>query len=304
MSNDQKKAVQETEALQDFRREREGHMLVRDGRPLLILSFGQKRMGSKFREDGKYAIPVGFKSIAKWEQDEICFMTRESTSDPKSPKLGSPSKESNKSNTYPEFQIIYLPRSSSAEDFTVIEWSSNVKEVWARLLDLIGEKDLNSFSKGPWYFFGVFDDAVQAALDRPSTKHEDIEGILYCAGSTPTLEELKKYLNFEPSDIPYLWIVEEFQKEQLPSNYFQYTSQGMAYWVDANTQTSTWKHPLFDKYSKMLLAARTHRPLPSSKEIMCFQIECLYTRGSENLSTIDYLFDLARIFKAVSSPYV
>ena len=77
---DQMKAVNQAEELQDFRREREGHLMIRDDQPFLIMSFGSKYQGvhsSKYKIEGKYHIPVGSKAIVKWDDDEIVFMTRE-----------------------------------------------------------------------------------------------------------------------------------------------------------------------------------------------------------------------------------
>lgn len=42
---DQMRAVGQAEGLQDFRREREGHLLIRDDQPFLIMSFGMKYQG-------------------------------------------------------------------------------------------------------------------------------------------------------------------------------------------------------------------------------------------------------------------
>ena len=70
----------QAESLQDFRREREGHLMIRDDQPFLIMSFGSRYQGvhaSKYKIEGKYHIPVGYKAIIKWDDDEIVFMSRE-----------------------------------------------------------------------------------------------------------------------------------------------------------------------------------------------------------------------------------
>jgi len=92
---DQANIINQTEGLQDFRRRQEGHLIIADDRPLLVMSFGLKFSGpnpSKYKFEGKYDIPVGYKVIIKWEEDEVVFMTRQGT-------FG------------PEFQIVYLPQS-------------------------------------------------------------------------------------------------------------------------------------------------------------------------------------------------
>ncbi len=55
-------------------------MIIRDNRPFLVLSFGKKYQGpnaSKYVVEGRYHVPVDYKVIIKWEEDEIVFMTRQ-----------------------------------------------------------------------------------------------------------------------------------------------------------------------------------------------------------------------------------
>jgi hypothetical protein len=75
---DQTQVVNQAEGLQDFRRRQEGHLIIADDRPLLVMAFGAKYSGpnpAKYRIEGKYDIPVGYKVIIKWDEDEIVFMT-------------------------------------------------------------------------------------------------------------------------------------------------------------------------------------------------------------------------------------
>eukprot|EP00397_Hematodinium_sp_SG-2012_P014243 GEMP01014474.1.p1 GENE.GEMP01014474.1~~GEMP01014474.1.p1 ORF type:complete len:601 (+),score=123.22 GEMP01014474.1:32-1804(+) len=301
---DQHKAVRESEDLQDFRREREGHLLIRDDRPMLIMSFGTKytgQHGSKYRIEGKYHIPCGFKSIVKWDEDEIVFMTRQGEFSP-------------------EFQIIYLPKSSIAEDFTVFEWNGNIAEIWDQLLTVLEsqDKDMTMFEKGPWYTFGVVDDTVQIAIVKAMDEKNVVEGILYCVdGQTPTMGEYERYIGLNlDSDEAYRWISHEFQNDALPPNVFQYISNGMVYWVNTATEDRTWKHPHYEKYKSMLTQARRLRPLPHWKSIMAFQIECLFqslysweceATGVYPLEeTVENVKELSRIFKidVKSEPYL
>ena len=48
----------------------------------------------------------------------------------------------------------------------------------------------------------------------------------------------------QDSDDNYQWIVNEFMSQELPPNFAEYMTDQMMYWVDTNTQQSTWKHPL------------------------------------------------------------
>ena len=52
---DQMKVVGQAENLQDFRRQREGHLMIRDDQPFLIMSFGLQYQGvhaSKWKIEG------------------------------------------------------------------------------------------------------------------------------------------------------------------------------------------------------------------------------------------------------------
>jgi len=301
---DQQKAVRETEDLQDFRRERDGHLMIRNDRPMLVMSFGTKYAGhhaSKYRIEGKYHIPLGYKSIVKWDEDEIVFMTRQGEFSP-------------------EFQIIYLPKSSIAEDFTVFEWNGNIAEIWDQLLTVLEsqDKDMSMFENGPWHTFGVTDDTVQIAVVQAMDEKNVVDGILYCAhGEKPTVEEYERYLGLNPeTDDGYQWICYELQGDFLPPNVFQYISNGMVYWVNAVTEERTWKHPLYEKYKGMLIFARRLRPLPHWKSIMSFQIEYLFsmlysweceaTGEYPQEETVDNVKELARIFKVniKTEPYL
>jgi len=301
---DQRNAVREAEDLQDFRREREGHLLIRDDRPMLIMSFGTKYSGphsSKYRIENKFHIPVGYKSIIKWDEDEIVFMTR-------------------RGEFSPEFQIIYLPQSSVAEDFTVFEWNGNIAEIWDQLLTVLEsqDKDMTMFEKGPWYTFGIVDDSVQTAVTQKVDEKTVVEGILYCAnGGKPAVEEFERYLGIDvDQDEQYQWICHEFSADVLPIDYYEYVSNGMVYWVNTATEERTWKHPYFDKYKGMLTMARIHRPIPHWKSIMGFQIEYLFsklftweceaTKQWPEEETIENVKEMARIFKVdiKNEPYL
>jgi len=292
---DQRNAVREAEDLQDFRREREGHLLIRDDRPMLIMSFGSKYTGphaSKYRIEAKYNIPLGYKSIIKWEEDEIVFMTRQGEFSP-------------------EFQIIYLPKSSIAEDFTVFEWNGNIAEIWDQLLTVVEsqDRDISMFNKGPWHTFGVIDDSVQIAIVQAMDEKTVVDGILYCAtGTKPSVEEYERYLGLNSdTDEQYLWVCHEFQNDPLPQDYYQHVSNGMVFWVNAATEERTWKHPHYDKYKGLLTMARIHRPISHWKSVMAFQIEYLFSRlytweceATKRYpleETIENVKEMARIFK-------
>eukprot|EP00971_Amphidinium_carterae_P143676 2846716-Amphidinium_carterae.1 len=173
---DQAEIVNQAEGLQDFRRRNEGTLIIADDRPLLVMEWGKKYTGpnpAKYMIEGKYAIPVGYKVIVKWDEDEIVFMTRQGT-------FG------------PEFQIVFLPKSPVPEDFTLFEWNANIAEIWDQFLTVVESKedrDMRMFNQGPWRTFGVTRDEVQIALKRGLDKKTQVEGILYCKdGHSPSLE--------------------------------------------------------------------------------------------------------------------
>uniref|UniRef100_A0A6V0C0M2 WW domain-containing protein n=1 Tax=Zooxanthella nutricula TaxID=1333877 RepID=A0A6V0C0M2_9DINO len=299
---DQERVVNQAEGLQDFRRRQEGHLIIADDRPLLVMSFGTKYQGanaSKYKIEGKYDIPVGYKVIIKWDEDEIVFMTRQG-----SRGFG------------PEFQIVYLPKSPVPEDFTMFEWNQNIAEIWDQFLKVVEgheDRDLRLFNQGPWRTFGVTRDEVQVALKQGTDNKTIIDGIMYCSdGQAPNYHEHMRYLGFDPSlDEDFRWVCKFFMEEPLPPNYFQYVNDnGMVYWVDANTGEPTWKHPHYEKYRQMLLSARAQKPLPHWKAIMAFRIEYLLSgiftweveeavqNGGEYplVETVENVLEMERIF--------
>lgn len=288
---DQQNIVNQAQDLQDFRRRQEGHLIIADDRPILVMAFGTKYLGNlaaKYKIEGKYEVPVDYKVIIKWDEDEIVFMTRGGT-------FG------------PEFQIVYLPKSAVQEDFTLFEWNANIAEIWDQFLTIIEgkeDRDMRLFNQGPWRTFGVTRDEVQIAL-KQGTDQTVVDGILYCAdGQNPSWEEHMLYLGFDANtDEPFLWIFKAFMDEPTPG-FVQHLKDGMVYWH--GNGASTWKHPNFDKYRRMLQTARTMRPVMHWKPIMAFRIEFLLTgiftweveaSGEMPLVvTVENVLEMSRIF--------
>jgi len=293
---DQSQVVSQAEGLQDFRRRQEGHLIIADDRPILVMAFGSKYAGpnpAKYRIEGKYDIPVGYKVIIKWDEDEIVFMTRQGT-------------------YTPEYQIVYLPKSPVPEDFTLFEWNPSIGEIWDQFLTVVVEgkedRSMKMFTQGPWKAFGVTRDEVQIALKQGADAKTNVEGILYCAdGVAPNLEEHMRYLAFDPAtDENFVWVCQAFKDEPKPPHFSQYVKDGLVYWVDLRSQEATWKHPLYDKYRKMLTAARQQKPLPHWKSIMEFRIEFLLSgiftweaevnKSYPPVETVENVLEMARIF--------
>ena len=205
--------------------------------PMRILAFGQKYNKKdhpmKYKAEGKYHIPVGYKAIAKWCEDEIGFMTKED-------QFG------------PAFKIVYLPKSEVVADFTNFSWTTNMTELWGSLLTVLEQqdKDMSMFKKGPWHTFGITDDAVQNWFcDKLLSKNQS------------TVQEYSDYLGMvSPIDDQFIWICYQMMNDPLPPNVYQYVNMtGEVYWNDAAAKdgVSFWKHPHYDKYRSILDRART-----------------------------------------------
>eukprot|EP00401_Gymnodinium_catenatum_P076088 CAMPEP_0117464950 /NCGR_PEP_ID=MMETSP0784-20121206/4374_1 /TAXON_ID=39447 /ORGANISM="" /LENGTH=611 /DNA_ID=CAMNT_0005258843 /DNA_START=40 /DNA_END=1872 /DNA_ORIENTATION=- len=296
---EQTQAVDHAEGLQDYRRREEGHLIMADNRPLLVMSFGTKYTGgnaTKWKVEGNFDIPKGYKVIIKWFEDEIVFMTREG-------------------NFGPEFQIVYLPKSASQSDFTMFDWSSNIAEIWSQFLNTVeagerDDRDLSLFTQGPWRTFGVTRDEVQIALRQGVDEKTTVKGILYCRdGNEPTVEEYAEYLGFDEKDVDYEWIARVMKDEELPAAVVQVVREQMVYWVDGTDPTdlkSDWQHPYYDKYRRMLQTARKQKPADHWKAITPFRIEflltSLYTPEHEEsgqfpmVETIENVLEMASIF--------
>jgi len=269
---------------------------------MLIISFGHKYPGKdnqRYLIEGKYHIPIGYKCLIRWHEDEIVFMTREGI-------VG------------PEFEILLLPKSALKEDFRHFEANPNIEEIWKAFIEECQEteQDMSALEKGPWYVFGITNDTVQIAVTKNHDEKTVVDGILYCEdGKTSTKDEYAQYLGGQfgagEPDEHYAWICHAFMDEKLPANVFAYQKNGMVYWVDAKTNQSTWQHPHLAKYRKMLHSGRVNRPLPHWKTVMAFQIEFLFenlftyqhhaTGVYPPVETIENTLEMARIFQVTKS---
>lgn len=303
---DQANLVGAAEDLQDFRRRQEGHLIIADDRPLLVMAFGNRYDGpqaAKYKIEGKYDIPIGYKVIIKWDEDEIVFMTRQGT-------FG------------PEYQIVFLPKSAVQEDFTVFEWNPNLGEIWDQFVTVCVEsrddRDMKLFNQGPWHTFGVKRDEVQIALKQGVDNKTKVDGVLYCANlQTPDLVEHMRYLGYDPNtDEDFVWIFHAFKDEPKPNHSQWVDQEGRVYWVSHATKEPTWTHPHYEKYTKMLHVARQENPYPKWQHVMAFQIQfmfnqlfpwqCEETGEYPLVETIDNVWELARIFRVdiKSEPYL
>lgn len=278
----------QAEGLQDFKRPDEGHLIMAEDRPILVMDFGTRYEGdhkSKYVYQGKYDIPIDYKVIIKWEEDEIVFMTRD--------RKG------------PEYQIVYLPKSPTLDDFTMLDWNSKIMELWEQFMTIIrqssGDKDLSLFAQGPWVVFGVTRDEVQIALRQGVGDRTKTLGILQCADKEPTLKEYMRYLNFDPAtDADFIFVFNAFKEEPLPSHFFQHVREGRVYWENAEKRVTTWDHPHLEKYRRMLHIARIQKPLPHWKSTVPFRITFLLNtviKDEVPVDTIENVFEMARIFK-------
>lgn len=195
-----------------------------------------------------------------------------------------------------EYQFMFLPKSSTSEDFTLIPWGVDAQGLWNQLRYIVEKddtRDVSFFDKDPWQTFGIADKTVQSRI-RSEKSAAIVTGILKCSLDTgaSSKEQVREYLKLEPEDSPYDWILDAIMAEPLPTHFSRHVSDGSVYWVDGRTGLSTWAHPLYGKYRSMLEKAREARPLTDAKSVAVFQLGCI-SHPDESLENIS---ELARIF--------
>eukprot|EP00922_Rhytidocystis_sp_ex-Travisia-forbesii_P058413 GHVS01086339.1.p1 GENE.GHVS01086339.1~~GHVS01086339.1.p1 ORF type:complete len:416 (+),score=35.09 GHVS01086339.1:144-1391(+) len=213
-------------------------------------------------------IPVGFKAVCKWGQDDILFMTRRGSDGP-------------------EYRIQYFPHTAVRGDIAVIDWSADIQDSWSRAKTLLqpqGEENggrggsVKHLDRGPWWVFGLIDDSVQLAITNEDKR--DVKAILSCtAKEGPVFADFARYLGWHPKDdSKWQWIVEEMMNQPLPKALSYYVYEGMVYWADPKVAGSTtWLHPYYDKYRNMLSEARKREVPYVEAAIMAFQIDLFIT---------------------------
>ena len=200
-----------------------------------------------------------------------------------------------------EYQILYLPKSSSAEDFTVFDWAGDILKVWDQLTATLvpQNRDMSTFKKGPWSVFGITNKTIQSRIASENAATV-VTGILRCPSDSaaPSSENFKDYLNFQPSDFPFEWIITAMMNEAIPYYYSQHVSDGCVYWVDGRTGLSTWAHPWYGKYLGILKSARRTKPLSDWKSVAHFQLRCLIDSipDSAPIESLDNITEVARVF--------
>ena len=228
--------------------------------------------------EGQYAIPVDFKAFVKWEEDEICMMTRQM-------------------DEAIEYQFLYLPKSSSVDNLTLLPWSEDAHTAWSHMREMVRtleDRDLSFFDSDPWCTFGITNKTVQSRI-RADKSTTVVTGILRCSpenSNESSRDQFREYLKFTPQDAGYEWIIDAIMQEAIPHYFSRHVSEGSVYWVDGRTGLSTWAHPLYDKYSSMLKKARELRPLSDAKSMIEFQLKCLAPQPEESLEN---MHEIARI---------
>ena len=224
-------------------------------------------------------LPTDFKGFVKTGEDEICLMTRAVDGGPL------------------EIQFLYLPKSTSVVDFTVLPWAINGSDSWSevRRAAAAHKRDLSIFDKPFWHVFGITSPTIQARIQAGYSK-PIVNGILKCDPKTgePGTEQYRLYLKYEPGDPD--WLIDAFMNDALPYYYSRHVSESSVYWVDGRTGISTWVHPHYMKYSQMLSKARLVKPLSDPKSVACFQFRCLFDSLSPPLLSLENVLEAARIF--------
>jgi hypothetical protein len=290
--------VNQGDPMEDLRRRHEGTRIIVDDRVMLVLAFGtkydKKEYAHKYKLEGRHDIPIGYKCIIKWEQDEVVFMTRQGAAGP-------------------EYQIVYIPQEPDPDEFTIFQWNPEMPAVWdqfcSAVLDRQEGRDMKLFANGPWKAFGVTHEKVQSVLRQESdSKSQHIFGYMYAEdGKAPNLREHMEYLGFQDSDEDYLWVCQAFKNEPLPRGIRMHIKDTVACWVDEHDpkRTMTLKHPHYDKYKKMLKEAQTRKPVAHWKSIMQFRIEfllngiytweCEMSKNYPPVETVENVLEMGRI---------
>ena len=195
-----------------------------------------------------------------------------------------------------EFQFLYLPKSTSAVDFTIFHWTDNISKGWEEVRQAAEahKRDLVVFDSQPLQVFGITSPNIQSRIIS-GNPNAIVTTILQCdpkTGSSNT-EQYRSYLRCEPSDPG--WIIENMMVDVIPHYYSQHVSESSIYWVDNRTGISTWAHPHYLKYSFMLARAREHRPRNDAKYIALFQFSCLFDQLNQPLLSLDNVSECARI---------
>mmetsp|Transcript_22379 Transcript_22379/g.48853 ORF Transcript_22379/g.48853 Transcript_22379/m.48853 type:complete len:634 (+) Transcript_22379:88-1989(+) len=176
-------------------------------------------------------IPAGFQAGVPCDETMIYFQTRDGA-------VG------------PEYQVAY-----THPDNVLIEWSDDVDALWIETLQTL--EDANELSEGaldfldadPLYLFGIADPATQKALEKAATVP-----MLKCTGQRPNLEEWFAYLNADRElDKEFTWVIESMAEVELPPPWTSYKGIGsVVCYLNNETNETTWKHPFFDYFAKLL----------------------------------------------------
>jgi hypothetical protein len=197
-----------------------------------------------------------------------------------------------------EVQFLYLPKSTSAVDFTMFPWSRDISMAWleVRKAAEAHKRNLNIFSSDPWHVFGVSSPTIQARIISGNSKAL-VKGVLHCDPKTglSSVDQFKEYLKCEAGDPD--WIVEGMMADSIPHYFSQHVSEGAVYWVDARTGASTWSHPHYLKYANLLKQARESKPHADIKSVACFQLSCLLSTMVPPLLSFENVQECARILR-------
>ena len=195
-----------------------------------------------------------------------------------------------------EVQMMYLPKSTSSVDFTLIPWQTDLNACWqeTRRAAEAHKRDLSIFESHFWQVFGVTSPTIQSRIVSGNSK-PILTGILKCDPKThiASLEQYHAYLKTETGDPD--WLIESMMKEALPHYFSRHVSDDSVYWVDNRTGVSSWVHPHYVKYSSMLQTARKLKPLSDSRSVAQFQFRCFFDNLCHPLLSLSNIREAARI---------
>ena len=180
----------------------------------------------------------------------------------------------------------------------IFDWSRDLDHLFDSVMSYCTSHKLlrnvsQSVCKDSHRFFGLSHPMVQSRVSdppQPLLTPPQVSGVLACSdGINPSLVEFKRYMGVHPTkDTNIEWLILEMMSDTLPPGYTQHVSRNCTYWTNSASNSSTWKHPHYDKYAHYLRCARN---LDVDNQIQ-FQL-----RNRPSNSGITSLIETARIYK-------
>lgn len=221
-----------------------GHRVLVDGEVPEMYRFQYLPDPDQPEELHPGVVPASFSAGVPVDDDMVYVHTREGT-------------------TGPEYRVEYSRADPDGGDIPAysmsLDWSEDVDAIWIEALQQLedsgelSEDALNFLDADPLWLFGVADPATQRALEKAA-----VVPMLRCIGQRPCIEEWFGYLNADVNgDAEYRWVVEAFAEVELPPPWTSFKGVGaVVCYLNNETNETTWKHPFYDYFEKLLKHCR------------------------------------------------